>query len=70
MSPTEKGHGESGGGEVFTYRLVCDCGMEVRGDLEVEILSNARNHIDEAHPEFVSRTDAEILSNAERVPPA
>ena len=71
MNTEEKGGGESDAArQIYVYSLTCDCGLVVNGDHEVEILSKARNHIDEAHPEFASRTDQEILSSVAREPAA
>jgi hypothetical protein len=46
--------------------ITCFCGHQVRGETDVELLSNARNHIDEAHPERTGQTDAQLLARAER----
>jgi len=63
--------GTAGNGEMMVYVITCDCGYVIRGDLEVELISNARNHIDEAHPEDVGKiSDDELLANAERQPAA
>lgn len=57
--------------EVTVLRIICDCGYVVRGEIEVELISNARNHIDEAHPDRSGQvSDDELLSIAERVPAA
>ncbi len=49
--------------------IICDCGVKIQGDMVIELLSNARNHIDEAHPEQVGKvSDDELLSSAEKVP--
>lgn len=58
-----------GDGEMTVLVITCDCGYVIRGDIEVELISNARNHIDEAHPDQADRvTDEELLSSAERQP--
>jgi hypothetical protein len=54
--------------EITILRIICDCGYVVRGDIEVELIANVRNHIDEAHPENAGVSDEEVLANAERVP--
>jgi predicted small metal-binding protein len=62
---------EGNGGQAGTTTLVivCDCGYLVRGQIEAELLSNARNHIDEAHPEMAGTvSDKELLANAEQRP--
>ena len=48
--------------------IKCECGYVIRGDFKVELLSNARNHIDEAHPEAESLTDDELLAEAVEQP--
>ena len=49
--------------------LTCACGHVLRGDIEVELISNVRNHIDEAHPHRAGvSSDEEILAFAERQP--
>jgi hypothetical protein len=48
---------------------MCFCGRKVRGDTDVELLSNARNHIDEAHPERTGQTDEQLLARAEKQSP-
>jgi predicted small metal-binding protein len=58
-----------GGAEMTVLAITCDCGYVVRGDIEVELISNVRNHIDEAHPDRAGEpSDEEILSFAERKP--
>ena len=46
--------------------ITCFCGHQVRGETDVELLSNARNHIDEAHPERTGQTDEQLLARAEK----
>lgn len=46
--------------------IACFCGHQVRGETDVELLSNARNHIDEAHPERTGQTDEQLLARAEK----
>ena len=46
--------------------ITCFCGHKIRGETEVELLSNARNHIDEAHPERSDQTDEQLLARAEK----
>jgi predicted small metal-binding protein len=46
--------------------ITCFCGHKVRGETDVELLSNARNHIDEAHPERTDQTDEQLLARAEK----
>jgi predicted small metal-binding protein len=45
----------------------CECGYVIKGDIEVELISNARNHIDEAHPE-AELSDEELLAEAQAQP--
>jgi predicted small metal-binding protein len=47
----------------------CECGYVIRGDIEVELIANARNHIDEAHPE-AELSDEDLLAEAEVQPAA
>ena len=49
--------------------IMCFCGRKVRGETDVELLSNARNHIDEAHPERTNETDEQLLARAEKQSP-
>jgi hypothetical protein len=46
--------------------ITCFCGLPVRGETDIELLSNARNHIDEAHPERTGQTDEQLLARAEK----
>jgi hypothetical protein len=46
--------------------ITCSCGLKVRGETDIELLSNARNHIDEAHPERSDQSDEELLARAEK----
>ena len=46
--------------------IACFCGHKVRGETDVELLSNARNHIDEAHPERTDQTDEQLLARVEK----
>ena len=46
--------------------MLCLCGYKVRGEIEVELIANVRNHIDEAHPENRTVSDEEILASFER----
>ncbi len=48
--------------------IKCECGYVIRGEIEPEFLANARNHIDEAHPEARPMTDAHLLEMAEEQP--
>jgi len=58
-----------GDGEMTVLVHTCPCGYVMRGEIEVELISNVRNHIDEAHPHRAgSVSDEEILSSAERQP--
>jgi predicted small metal-binding protein len=47
---------------------MCFCGYKVRGETNIELLSNARNHIDEAHPERTDQTDEQLLARVEKQP--
>ena len=51
------------------WEIMCFCGRAVRGETDVELLSNARNHIDEAHPERTDQTDEQLLARAEKQSP-
>jgi hypothetical protein len=44
----------------------CFCGYDIRGETDVELLSGARNHIDEAHPDRADQTDEQLLARAEK----
>jgi predicted small metal-binding protein len=46
--------------------ITCFCGHKIRGETDVELLSNACNHIDEAHPERTNQTDEQLLARAEK----
>jgi hypothetical protein len=48
--------------------ITCFCGHKVQGETDVELLSNARNHIDEAHPDRMDQTDEQLLARAEEQP--
>jgi hypothetical protein len=48
--------------------ITCFCGQKLRGETDVELLSNARNHIDEAHPERTGQTDEQLLARVEKRP--
>jgi predicted small metal-binding protein len=44
----------------------CDCGYVVRGETDEELLSGARAHIREAHPDMEGKvSDDELLARAE-----
>jgi hypothetical protein len=46
----------------------CECGHVVRGTSEEELLSGARAHIAESHPELMGKVaDADLLAMAEEV---
>lgn len=48
--------------------ITCDCGYIVRGDNDAELLSNARKHVEEAHPDLVgSITDDQFLAMAQEI---
>ena len=49
--------------------ITCFCGRKIPGETGVELLSNARNHIDEAHPERTDQTDEQLLARAEKQSP-
>ena len=56
-------------GEILVIN--CECGYVIRGEIEVELIANARNHIDEAHPEDLGKlSDDELLAEAEVQPAA
>jgi hypothetical protein len=44
--------------------ITCECGVVIRGEIDVELIANARNHIDEAHPEADPLSDADLLAIA------
>ena len=52
--------------EQADWVITCFCGHKVRGETDVELLSNARNHIDEAHPERTDQTDEQLLARIEK----
>ena len=44
----------------------CECGYTVRGETDEELLSGARSHISEAHPDMEGQmSDEQLLSMAE-----
>ena len=44
----------------------CDCGYTVRGESDEDLLSGAREHIRESHPEMADQvTDDQLLGMAE-----
>jgi predicted small metal-binding protein len=46
----------------------CECGYEVRGADDKELLSRARQHISESHPELEGKVaDADLLAMAEEI---
>jgi predicted small metal-binding protein len=47
--------------------ITCECGYVIKGDIAVELIANARNHIDEAHPE-AELSDEELLAEAQEQP--
>ena len=52
--------------EAIIYVIKCGCGYVIRGEVEVELLANARNHIEEAHPEAEELSDDELLAEAQQ----
>jgi hypothetical protein len=51
--------------EAGDWVITCFCGLKLRGETDVELLSNARNHIDEAHPDRSGQTDEQLLARVE-----
>ena len=50
----------------MAYTINCDCGFVVRGDNEDEVVTNAQNHIQDAHPDMVGKVSREdFLAMAE-----
>ena len=46
----------------------CDCGYQVRGETDEELLSAAHSHIQDAHPDMVGKVqDSDLLAMAEDV---
>ena len=44
----------------------CDCGFQVRGENDDELLAGARAHISESHPDMADQvTDEQLLGMAE-----
>ena len=44
----------------------CPCGFTVRGDTDEALLAEARQHIEEAHPDKVGKvSDEELLGSAQ-----
>ena len=44
----------------------CECGYVVRGDTDEELLSQAKSHVQEAHPDMAGKvSDEQLLSMAE-----
>lgn len=43
----------------------CDDGVVIRGETDEELLTNARRHLEEAHPDLVGQlTDEQLLGMA------
>jgi predicted small metal-binding protein len=50
----------------MAYVINCDCGYVVRADTEDELVSNAEQHVQDAHPELVGKVSREdFLAMAE-----
>jgi predicted small metal-binding protein len=46
----------------------CECGYVVRAETDAELLSRAKQHMADAHPELVGKvSDAGLLAMAEKV---
>jgi predicted small metal-binding protein len=44
----------------------CECGYVARGDTDEELLADARQHIQDQHPDLVGKvSDEELLSQAQ-----
>ena len=44
----------------------CECGYTVRGDTDEALLADAKNHLQDKHPEMVGQmNDEQLLSMAE-----
>jgi predicted small metal-binding protein len=50
----------------MAYVINCDCGYVVRADNEDDLVSNAQQHVQDAHPELVGKVSREdFLAMAE-----
>jgi hypothetical protein len=49
-----------------TMEIRCECGHVVRGEEEATLLSNARRHIAEHHPDLTGRLSDEDLRGMTR----
>ena len=50
----------------MAYTINCDCGYVVRADNEDELVANAQQHIQDAHPDMVGKVSREdFLAMAE-----
>ena len=43
----------------------CECGYQARGETDEELISDARRHIGEQHPDMADASDDQILAMAE-----
>lgn len=51
----------------MAYVINCDCGFVVRADSEDELVTNAEDHIQDAHPDMVGKVSREdFLAMAEQ----
>jgi predicted small metal-binding protein len=41
--------------------IYCDCGYVVRGDTDEELLADAREHMQDAHPDMVGKVSEDDL---------
>jgi len=50
----------------MTMVIKCECGYQVRGESEDELLANADRHVGDAHPDLVGKISREdFLAMAE-----
>jgi predicted small metal-binding protein len=45
----------------MAYVINCDCGFVVRAETEDELVANAEQHIQDAHPDLVGKLGREDL---------
>jgi predicted small metal-binding protein len=62
LAPTDPGKRRDRMAKVIN----CQCGYQVRGESDEELLAAAHSHIDDAHPDMKDQvTDEQLLSMAE-----
>jgi predicted small metal-binding protein len=51
----------------MAYVINCDCGYVVRAESEDELVANAEQHVQDAHPDMIGKVSREeFLAMAER----